>query len=371
MTPSPTRNKKKTNEKIQKPEIFLQREIFTKLMEKGKSLKDIYNHLQVSSTGKVPTPRTLRNWKKKWENNQFTISDGRAGRVGVSPKVCARTASLFKKSGFDSIRKFSKAYGIPHSTVSRHLRRAGMHYCKSYRVPNVLTQDQKDKKVEIARKLKGELENSRREEFRNIITLDETPLYFENTSINVWKCVGDLYPRVEKASLKKKKMTLTIAWGGQGVVLVDGCKGENRINSDYFCNTVLSSIQQWARKRRPMTGVSSFLIHMDNAPCHNSRSTKEYLRQYNFNRLEHPPYSPDLAPCDFHLFGWMKSHFANTKFKSIRDAENQISNWVNSIPKETLISTFNNWIKRLDRCIEIGGDYVDIPNNKLYVQDNG
>ena len=182
MTPSPTRNKKKTKEKFQKPEIFLQREIFTKLMEKGKSLKDIYNHLQVSSTGKVPTPRTLRNWKKKWENNQFTISDGRAGRVGVSPKVCARTASLFKKSGFDSIRKFSKAYGLPHSTVSRHLRRAGMHYCKSYRVPNVLTQDQKDRRVEIARKLKDELENSRSEEFRNIITLDETPLYFENTS---------------------------------------------------------------------------------------------------------------------------------------------------------------------------------------------
>ena len=101
-------------------------------------------------------------------------------------------------------------------------------------------------------------------------------------------CVGDLYPSVEKASLKKKKMTLTIAWGGQGVVLVDGCKGENRINSDYFCNTVLSSIQQWARKTRPTTGISSFLIHMDNAPCHNSRSTKEYLRQYNFNRLEHP-----------------------------------------------------------------------------------
>ena len=153
-------------------------------------------------------------------------------------------------------------------------------------------------------------------------------------------------------------------------MLVDGCKGENRINSDYFCNTVLSSIQQWAIKRRPTTGVSSFLIHMDNAPCHNSRITKEYLRQYNFNRLEHPPYSPDLAPCDFHLFGWMKSHYANTLCKSIEDAEKQISNWVDSIPKGTRISTFINWIKRLEKCIEIGGDYVDIPNNKLYVQNN-
>ena len=104
MTPSPTRNKKKTKEKIQKPEIFLQREIFSKLMEKGKTLKDIYGQLQESSTGKAPTLRTLRTWRKKWENNQFTISDGRAGRVRVSPRVYVRTASLFKKSGFNSIR---------------------------------------------------------------------------------------------------------------------------------------------------------------------------------------------------------------------------------------------------------------------------
>ena len=70
-------------------------------------------------------------------------------------------------------------------------------------------------------------------------------------------------------------------------MLVDGCKGENRINSDYFCNTVLSSIQQWARKRRPTTGVSSFLIHMDNAPCHNSRITKEYLSGGGLSDLVH------------------------------------------------------------------------------------
>ena len=110
MTPSPTRNKKKTKEKNQKPEIFLQREIFSKLMEKGKTLKDIYGQLQESSTGKAPTIRTLRNWRKKWENNQFTISDGRAGRVRVSPRVYARTASLFKKSGYNSIRQFSRRF---------------------------------------------------------------------------------------------------------------------------------------------------------------------------------------------------------------------------------------------------------------------
>ena len=66
-------------------------------MEKGKTLKDIYDQLQISSTGKAPTMRTLRTWRKKWGNNQFTITFGRVGRVGrvgVSARVYARTTVL-------------------------------------------------------------------------------------------------------------------------------------------------------------------------------------------------------------------------------------------------------------------------------------
>ena len=321
MTPSPTANQeKKEEEEVQKPEIFLQREIFSNLMSKGNSLKDIYDHLQKSSTCKAPTMRTLRTWRKKWENNRFTISDGRAGRVMCKSKIFNRTASMFKKSGIDSIRQFSKIYDIPISTVSRHLKLAGMHYCKSYEVTNVPTQDRKNKRGKTARKLKGELENSRSEECGNHTTLDETPLNFKNTRINVWKCVVDSYPRVEKASLMKKKMTLTIAMGGQGVVLVDRCKGEDCIILCKFCNTVLSSIQQWARKGIPTTGVSS---------------DKQILKTIQFKQTRTSPYASGLAPYDFHLFGWMKFYFANTNFKSIEDAEEQISHWVDSIPNET------------------------------------
>jgi hypothetical protein len=32
------------------------------------------------------------------------------------------------------------------------------------------------------------------------------------------------------------------------------------------------------------------------------------------NNMEHPPYSPDLAPSDFHLFGPLKHHFSGERF---------------------------------------------------------
>ncbi len=43
------------------------------------------------------------------------------------------------------------------------------------------------------------------------------------------------------------------------------------------------------------------LLH-DNAAPHTAKVTKETLEALGFRVLPHPPYSPDLAPSDFHLF---------------------------------------------------------------------
>jgi hypothetical protein len=46
----------------------------------------------------------------------------------------------------------------------------------------------------------------------------------------------------------------------------------------------------------------SWILHHDNAPAHNALSVKTFLAKHKIPVLEHPPYSPDLAPCDFFLF---------------------------------------------------------------------
>ena len=44
---------------------------------------------------------------------------------------------------------------------------------------------------------------------------------------------------------------------------------------------------------------ASWILHHDNAPAHNALSVKRYLAKNNIPVTEHPPYSPDLASCDF------------------------------------------------------------------------
>jgi histone-lysine N-methyltransferase SETMAR len=49
-----------------------------------------------------------------------------------------------------------------------------------------------------------------------------------------------------------------------------------------------------------------FLLHHGNARLHTARATQERIRELQWELLEHPPYSPDLAPRDFCVFGSLK-----------------------------------------------------------------
>ena len=48
-------------------------------------------------------------------------------------------------------------------------------------------------------------------------------------------------------------------------------------------------------------------FHQDNAPVHNSILVTDYLTKMGINTVPHPPYSPDIAPCDFWLFSRLTS----------------------------------------------------------------
>jgi len=71
-------------------------------------------------------------------------------------------------------------------------------------------------------------------------------------------------------------------------------------------------------KRRGKVTKGVLFLH-DNAPAHRALASHKKLAYQGFQCLDHPPYSPDLAPSDYHLFPGLKKQLKCRHFSS--DAE--------------------------------------------------
>jgi histone-lysine N-methyltransferase SETMAR len=73
-----------------------------------------------------------------------------------------------------------------------------------------------------------------------------------------------------------------------------------------------------------------------------------------------PPYSPDLAPSDYHLFPNMKTWLATQRFDD-EDAELQagVNEWLKSQAANSYDDGINKLVHRYDKCLNLNGDYVE------------
>ena len=71
-----------------------------------------------------------------------------------------------------------------------------------------------------------------------------------------------------------------------------------------------------------MLSAGVILLH-DNARLHTARQTTDLLQQFGWDIFDHPPYSPDLALSDFHLFLHLKRFLSgqHQHFQNDREAE--------------------------------------------------
>jgi hypothetical protein len=52
---------------------------------------------------------------------------------------------------------------------------------------------------------------------------------------------------------------------------------------------------------------------------------------------EHPPYSPDIAPSDFHVFGPMKEALTGRRFSSAEEVSGEVQNWLKTQQKKKFL----------------------------------
>jgi transposase len=99
------------------------------------------------------------------------------------------------------------------------------------------------------------------------------------------------------------------------------------------------------------------LLH-DNARPHTTNATIDALETLKFEVLSHPPYSPDLAPSDFHFFLHFKRDLKGTHFTSDDEVKEAVMSWIKQRTPE-FIDGMRKLVLRWEKCIEQKDNYVE------------
>lgn len=75
--------------------------------------------------------------------------------------------------------------------------------------------------------------------------------------------------------------------------------------------------------------------------------------------LEHPLYSPDLAPCDFFLFPKVKSALKGTRFETVEAVKAKAAEIMNGLSENDFQHCFEQWKIRMGRCRDREEEYIE------------
>jgi len=158
-----------------------------------------------------------------------------------------------------------------------------------------------------------------------VITGDESWVYGYDPETkqqsSQWKSPRS--PRPKKARQVKsnlKSMIITF-FDIKGVVHKEFEPTGQTVNSGFYCE-VLWRLREKVRRRRPqLWREQTRLLHHDNTPSHTSILAHRFPVKNKIAVIPHPPYSPDLAPCDFFLFPKMKLKPKGRRFDTIEEIQ--------------------------------------------------
>lgn len=327
---------------------------------------DIIQALETVYGDHAPKKTCVYKWIARFKEGREAVEDeeGR-GRPTTSrnDRNVDSVRSLVEEDGRLTVDEIAQtleiSVGSAHSILHEDL---GLSKLSARWVPKALRPDQLNLRCELSTVILTKIEANEDSFFGRILTGDETWVYQYDPETKQqskqWLPRGSAGPIKFKSERSVNKVMATVFWDQEGVVLVDFLQGRKTVTGPYYVD-VLKKLRTQVAKKRPGKLHRGILFHHDNAPAHSARITKEILREFRWELLPHPPYSPDLAPSDFFLFPKLKEHLKGVRFNTTDEAKHAARTWLQNQPADFFKNGIMGWKHRLEKCIDRDGSYVE------------
>ena len=150
----------------------------------------------------------------------------------------------------------------------------------------------------------------------------------------------------------------TVFWDTKEIILIDYKPAGTSITGKYYANVIKQLKVPIKEKRRGKLAAGVLLLH-DIVTVHKSRVAQAAIHECKFEQLNHPPYSPDLAPSDYYLFRNLKSHLRGTRFRDDDELKAATEAWFEDKIDEFFFKGIDCLKEKWAKCIEVKGDYIE------------
>ncbi len=186
------------------------------------------------------------------------------------------------------------------------------------------------------------------------VSVEELPLRKDSKE---WHPKGAPCPLKPLRNWSARKSMLTAFFDMSRPVLVEFVTPGQNVTSKTYCET-LRVLKEQIRWKRPhlweMTdeGYRTFLLQHNNASSHTVIPTLAFIGLSDILIVPHPPYSPDLAPCDYFLFPRLKADLHRHKFRGLQELQTAVRQALKNIPKEDYRAALECLPMRWMKCVK-------------------
>ncbi|UYV61859.1 SETMAR [Cordylochernes scorpioides] len=153
-----------------------------------------------------------------------------------------------------------------------------------------------------------------------------------------WGLPGQFPKQMPRPNRFGKKAMLCIWWDQTGVVYFELLKPGKMVNTSRY-EQQMHSLREALNEKRPewREKHNNLILQNDNAPAHNATVVKNTIKDLGWELFPHPPYSPDLAPSNYHLFTSLGHALKTRNFLTQTYSENDLLTGGN-----VMLKTFND-----------------------------
>ena len=123
------------------------------------------------------------------------------------------------------------------------------------------------------------------------------------------------------------KVLTSIFWDQDGILPIDYLPKGQTINTEYY-STLLVQLQDILKDKHRGKVTKGVLFLHDNAPTHRALAIQQKVAYLGFHCLDHPPYTPDLAPSGYNLFPGLKKQLKGRHFSSDAEVIAAVETWL-------------------------------------------